>query len=77
MIKLKKEVEKMMRDFGFIDPDEAISQLMKLFDVKQEDINYQNLHNVYDVHYGDYVLKTKIEGFKFTLIDILPYDISF
>lgn len=77
MVKLRKQIERQLLDYGFVDPEEAVNELMKLFEVEAKDINVQNVNNVYDIHYKDYIVRLRIERYQFVLVDVYPYDLSF
>lgn len=74
---VKQEVESLLTDFGFVDPDNVIAQLKCIFDVEDKDINEMGrLKGVkrYDVHYGDYVVTLTIENYEFKVMDIYEYN---
>lgn len=73
---IKKEVTDRLNDFGFVDPDNIISQLKNIFEVENKDINEMGrLRGLmrYDVHYKDYVITLMVESYEFKIINIIEY----
>ena len=74
---VKKEVAELLTDFGFVDPDNVISQLKNIFEVEDEDVNEMGRlrgQMRYDVHYGDYVITLIVDNYEFKIIDIYEYN---
>lgn len=76
MNKVKNEVNELLADFGFVDPDMVIPQLKSIFDVEEKDINEMGrLRGLmrYDVHYGKYVVTLVVDNYEFKIVDIEKY----
>ena len=76
--KRKKDVEVLLSEFGFIDPDRDILQLKAIFDVEDKDINVSGIFEkggkVYEVHYKDVVISLVIRNYEFKIVNIVEYD---
>ena len=75
--KIKKEVQSLLDDFGFVDPDIEISQLKAIFDIDNADINITGLlsgFKTYEIHYKDYIVEIRVENYEFKIYDIKDYE---
>ena len=74
---IRTEVEDLLTDFGFVDPDLAVSQLKSIFEVQDEDIIESCLlrgKSLYEVHYDNYVITICIDRYEFKIVDIEEYN---
>lgn len=74
---VKKEVNELLTDFGFVDPQNIVSQLQAIFNVEIGDINKTGLvraRTVYEVHYYDYIIELEIKNYELKIKDIKLYD---
>lgn len=75
--KIKKEVENLFIDFGFVDPKNVLAQLKNIFEVDDADINVTGLlsgFTTYEVHYKEYIVEIRVENYEFKIYDIKDYD---
>ena len=74
---IAKDIQERLDDFGFVDPDNIISQLKSIFEVEDEDINVSGLISgitKYEVHFYDYIVELVVKNYEFKIDKILEYD---
>ena len=74
---IKNEVQNLLTDFGFVDPDNVDSQLKSIFEVENDDINITQLltgFKTYEVHYSEFVIELRVEDYEFKIHDIKDFD---